>query len=83
VLANEDIAEVSSSQPDQLRAALEHFPGHVSIKQDGKIIQLYFPVGTAKLEEINRFCFEKGIALSLLVMKKKSLEAKFFELTND
>ena len=83
VLANEDIAEVSSSQPDQLRAALEHFPGYTSIKQDGKNIQLYFPVGTAKLEDINRFCFEKGVALNLLVLKKKSLEAKFFELTNE
>ncbi|WP_026767952.1 ABC transporter ATP-binding protein [Asinibacterium sp. OR53] len=83
VLANEDIAEVSSSQPDQLRAALEYFPGYTSIKQDGKNIQLYFPVGTARLEDINRFCFEKGVALNLLVMKKKSLEAKFFELTNE
>ncbi len=83
VLANEDIAEVSASHPDQLRAALEHFPGYASIKQDGKNIQLYFPVGTARLEEINRFCFEKGIALNLLVLKKKSLETKFFELTND
>lgn len=83
VLANEDIVEVSSANPDQLRTTLENFPGYANIKQDGKNIQLFFPIGSARLEEINRYCFEKGIALSMLVLKKKSLEAKFFELTND
>lgn len=83
VLANEDIVEVSSSDPDQLMAMLQNFQGHTRIKQDGKLVQMFFPVGTARLEEVNRFCFEKGIALNLLLVKKKSLETKFFELTND
>ncbi|MCW3086692.1 MAG: ATP-binding cassette protein [Sediminibacterium sp.] len=83
VLANEDIVEVSSNDPAKLRSLLETFPGYSQIKQDGKTIQLFFPVGTAKLEELNRFCFEKGIILNLLLVKKKSLETKFFELTND
>ncbi len=83
VLSNEDIVEVSSSNPDQLKSVLEKFPGYSSLKQDGKTVRLFFPVGTAKLEEINRFSFEKGITLNLLSVKKKSLETKFFELTND
>lgn len=83
VLANEDIVEVSSGNPAQLLAILENFPGSTQIKQDGSRIQLFLPVGTAKLEEVNRFCFEKGITLNLLLVKKKSLETKFFELTND
>jgi len=83
VLANEDIVEVSSNDPDGLRSLLENFPGYSQIKQDGKMIQLFFPIGTARLEEVNRFCFEKGVTLSLLLVKKKSLETKFFELTND
>ncbi len=83
VLANEDIVEVSASNPDQLHTMLENFPGYAHIKQDGKNIQLFFPVGSARLEDINRYCFEKGIALNMLMLKKKSLEAKFFELTND
>jgi ABC-2 type transport system ATP-binding protein len=41
------------------------------------------PKGTAKLEEINRFCFDKGIVLNHLLLKKKRLEARFFELTNN
>jgi len=83
VLANEDIVEVSSSDPGQLHALLSNFQGATHSKQDGKTVQLYFPLGTSKLEEINRFCFEKGIILNQLSVKKKSLETKFFELTND
>jgi len=83
VLSNEDIVEVSSSDPDRLKMVLENFPGASSLKQDGNMVSLYFPVGTAKLEDINRFSFEKGITLNQLTVKKKSLESKFFELTND
>jgi ABC-2 type transport system ATP-binding protein len=83
VLANEDIVEVSSTDPGQLHSLLSNFQGATHIKQDGKTVQLYFPLGTSRLEEINRFCFEKGIVLNQLSVKKKSLEAKFFELTND
>lgn len=83
VLVNEDIVEVSSNNPDLLHTALGHFSGYTHIKQDGRIVKLFFPTGTARLEDINRFCFEKGIALNLLVLKKKSLETKFLELTND
>lgn len=83
VLANEDIVEISSTDPGKLHSLLSDFSGYSQIKRDGKTIQLFFPVNTAKLEDINRFCFEKGVTLSLLAVKKKSLETKFFELTND
>lgn len=83
VLTNEDIVEVSSADIDHLHTVLQNFPGSTHSKQEGKLIQLFFPIGTAQLEDINRYCFEKGIALNLLLVKKKSLEAKFFELTND
>ena len=83
VLSNEDIVEVSSNDPAQLYSSLQNFPGCTHIKQDGKLVQLFFPIGTARLEEVNRFCFEKGIILNQLLAKKKSLETKFFELTND
>jgi ABC-2 type transport system ATP-binding protein len=52
------------------------------VKVAGKI-QLYYPVGTANLTAINQHCFNQGIVLNLLLHRKKSLETKFFELTND
>lgn len=83
VLSNEDIVEVSSNNPEQLYATMKSFPGYSQIKQDGKTIQLFFPLGTSDLQTINDFCFKNGIILNLLLVKKKSLETKFFELTND
>ncbi len=83
VLTNEDIVEVSAPDLEKLHSILTNFTGYTHIKQDGNRIQLFFPIGTARMEEINRYCFQNGIAINLLMVKKKSLESKFFELTND
>jgi len=83
VLKNEDIVEISANNINGLRLIIESIAGYSSIKQLDNSLQLNFPAGTANLENINHFCFEKGITLNLLLLKKKSLEAKFFELTNN
>lgn len=83
VLANEDIIEISASDFGRLEELVTGISGYTHIKKEGNRIQLFFPIGTARPEEVNRFCFEKGITLNTLSMKKKSLEAKFFELTNN
>jgi len=83
VMVNEDIAEVGSSNMQQLLEALKGFTGSTSLKSEDGKVQVHFPLGTAKLEEINAYCFSKGITLNQLTLKHKSLEAKFFELTNN
>jgi ABC-2 type transport system ATP-binding protein len=83
VLANEDIVEVSAQDTVKLKEVLASIPGHTHLKEEGKAIQLFFPIGTANMEDINRYCFNQGITLNQLLLKKKSLETKFFELTND
>lgn len=83
VMVNEDIAVVSATNIQQLHDTLKGFPGSTHIGQEDGQVQLYFPLGTAKLEDINSYCFSKGITLNLLTLKRKSLEAKFFELTNN
>ena len=82
VLANEDIVEVSAADIAQLELILRGADGYTNLKKDGNVLQLFYPVGTARLENINRLCFEKGVVLNHLQLKKKSLESKFFELTN-
>lgn len=83
VLANEDIVELKSNNNDQLKSVLENFGGYLSMIETTDLIQLHFPIGTAPMEDINRHCFNNGIVLHQLLLKKKSLETKFFELTND
>ncbi len=83
VLTNEDIVEVSAQDTGKLKEILANISGHTHMKEEGKSIQMFFPIGTANMEEINRYCFNQGITLNQLLLKKKSLETKFFELTND
>jgi ABC-type multidrug transport system ATPase subunit len=81
VLVNEDIVEISASDAARLALIWEGYPGLRSIRPFENRLQLFFLNGSASLEEVNRFCFQKGIVLNHLQLKKKSLEAKFFELT--
>ncbi|MBN8664259.1 MAG: ATP-binding cassette domain-containing protein [Chitinophagales bacterium] len=83
VLLNEDIVEVAASDKAQLIAVVQQMPEMTHFKEEGDKLQLFFPQGKADLEAVNRFCHEKGIVINLLTPKKKSLEAKFFELTNN
>ncbi len=82
VLVNEDIVEVGANDLSELVSALQGMNGYTQIKNNGKVVQLYYAAATAPLESINRHCFNQGIVLNHLQLKKKSLEAKFFELTN-
>lgn len=83
VLANEDIVEINSTNNEALQNLFTNYPGVTQIKNNGGQLQLFFALGTANLEAINQYCFNNGIVLNHLVLKKKSLETKFFELTND
>lgn len=82
VLVNEDIVEVSAADLAMLTQIVSTLPGHKGIKQQGNCLHILYPPGTSKLETINKHCFENGVILHHLQLKKKSLEAKFFEITN-
>ncbi len=83
VLVNEDIVEVSAADINALAAVLKDFPGCTHIKQEKEKLHLFFTMGAANLESVNQHCFNHGITLNLLNIKRKSLETKFFELTNN
>jgi ABC-2 type transport system ATP-binding protein len=81
ILMDEDVVEISAADLNALESALKQLGSTVNIV--GNTVQLILPKGTARLEEINSFCFNKGIVLNHLLLKKKRLEARFFELTNN
>jgi ABC-2 type transport system ATP-binding protein len=82
ILVNEDVVEIRSSEMSRMEDVMKRIPGHTSIKLSEGNLHVLFPAGTADLASVNRFCFDNGITLSHLQLKKKSLESKFFELTN-
>ena len=82
VLMDEDVVELSAADLNELVRILEHFSDHIRLIDQKNIVQFTLPKGTAKLDEINSYCFSKGIALNHMLLRKKRLEARFFELTN-
>ncbi|MES1224413.1 MAG: ATP-binding cassette domain-containing protein [Bacteroidota bacterium] len=83
VLADEDTVEISAANPEALEMAMNNYGKGTSILREGQFLQISMPKGTASLDDINSYCFSKGIVLNHLLFKKKRLEAKFFELTNN
>jgi ABC-2 type transport system ATP-binding protein len=83
ILSQEDTIELSSNNIDELYDTLQSLEGKTTISKTNEAVQISFPVGKANTAFINKYCFEKGIVLSHIQFKRKSLETKFFELTNN
>jgi ABC-2 type transport system ATP-binding protein len=83
VLMDEDLVEVKAADINALAAALKQFGSDIIINNEAGTVLLKLPKGNARPEEINSYCFSHGIVLSHLLLKKKRLEARFFELTNN
>ena len=72
--------ELSADNLSLLEEVLKQMPGILEVKSSGSGLTIHgeeyvTPAG------INKYCFEKGIVLSQLNLKKKSLEARFLEIT--
>ncbi len=83
VLVNEDIVELGSADLVKLETVLKGTNGWTHMKQSENLIQLFYPMGAAQLDTINKYCFDNGIVLNHLQLKRKSLEIKFLELTQN
>ena len=81
ILQDEDVVELSAADPEALARLLSPL-GKLQLNRETNILSLAVPKGSARLEEINRLCFSNGITLNHLLLKKKRLETRFFELTN-
>ena len=81
VLVNEDQIEVMGSDINILKNTLQGMAGVTKINTIDRVLQLTCAPGIEP-DHINEYCMSKGIVLSHLCLKKKSLETKFMELTN-
>jgi ABC-2 type transport system ATP-binding protein len=83
VMSDADLVEMSCREPEKLLAALKHFPGVDACRLEVSLVYASFEKGMAPMEAINTFCLSQGITLTHLVLKKKKLEDRFFELTGN
>lgn len=81
VLRAEDQVEVRSLDIVALEQAMNSMPGITKVKQLNGLLELSCD-SNITTTQINEYCISKGIILSHLLLKKKSLETKFMELTN-
>ena len=82
ILAHDEIVEIGSDNLELLVNAAAQVPGCKRATLSEGLVQLYFATGTSQLSAINQYFFSQQIVLNHLQLKKKSLESKFFELTN-
>ncbi len=83
VLSQEEWLELGSKDMDKLKQFLETLPGLQKMIRTADHFQVYFEKGAADASVLNRHCFEQGIVLNFIQVRKKSLETAFIELTNN
>ena len=81
VLLSEDQVEVRAADMILLQQVLQKMTGIRKISGTGDTLNLTCEPSVTTVA-INEFCIKNGIVLSHLLLKKKSLETKFMELTN-
>ena len=74
------LIEVSAADNVALKVVLLQLNGVESISSEENELHLTCNE-TMTAEQINRFCFDKGVVLSKLNLKRKSLETRFLEIT--
>jgi ABC-2 type transport system ATP-binding protein len=74
------LIELSATDNDQLKNILQQMNGLESISVTDSGIEIICPESITA-EEVNKYCFERGIVLNKLNVKRKSLETRFLEIT--
>ncbi len=83
ILSKEDMVEVAAKDHAKLLQVLKEMPEKTKVIDEDNLAKVFFPVGKANLSAVNSYCFNNGVVLNHLTLKKQSLEARFFELTNN
>lgn len=82
ILAHDDVVQVGSLDSAVLLQVLKGMPDNTgAFADENEKCTIHFAPGTADLAKLNQYCFDHGVVLNHLQMKKKSLESKFIELT--
>jgi len=82
VLAVSDAIEISAEDMPSLKNAVMQIEGFSSLTEADGMIHVHFK-GPVSAGEINSFMFSKGIVLSRISERKRSLEQHFLELLQE
>ena len=81
ILHQDTLLEVAAENINELEAVLRTYPGllHIACLENTIEVRLSDTLQTGSV--INRFCYERGVILTHLRVKKSSLEDQFLKLT--
>jgi len=79
---NEQIIEISAANLNQLSELVTTFSGVYKISRNNGILQIYCKKEITP-ESINRQCYSQNIILSHLSVRRKNLETRFLEITDE
>jgi ABC-2 type transport system ATP-binding protein len=82
-LSQEEWVELGSEDMKKLKEVLDRLPAIKKIIAAGIHFQVYFNSPSPDPAWLNVHCFEQGVVLNFLLVRKKSLESAFIELTNN
>ncbi len=74
------LIELSAADNGRLKNILQEMPGLESISATGNGIEIICPENITA-EQVNRFCFDNGVVLNKLNIKRITLETRFLEIT--
>ncbi len=74
------VIEIFSDEGVHLKEEIRNMPGILEIRQHNDCLELVCKENVTAAD-VNKFCFERGIILNRLQLKRKSLETTFLELT--
>jgi ABC-type multidrug transport system ATPase subunit len=74
------IIEISAADNNMLLQAVKNIPGVITAEIADDSVQLTCPENVTAAQ-VNKFCFENGMVLNKLTVKRKSLETRFLEIT--
>lgn len=83
ILTSDRLIEVASNEMDNLKGFLGQFPEIKKVEEANGFLTLTFPEEGIGASEINRMAFDKGIVLTRLLERKRSLESEFLEITKN
>ncbi len=83
VLSNEEWLEMGCGNNDKLKAILSEFPGIKKMEVAGNNLLVFLETHSPDAGALNQFCFDHGVVLNHLQLRKKSLESEFIALTNN
>ena len=83
ILSSEDIIETAALDNKKLFEILLKMNADIKVIDENAVIKIFFPPGKGDLAAVNSYCFNNGVVLNHLILKRKSLETRFFELTNN